>query len=137
MMETRAEVRSRIMRSVKREHTAPELKLRRVLHSLGLRFRLHRKDLPGSPDIVLSKHRTIIFVHGCFWHRHPNCRLASIPKTRTEFWASKFEANINRDIKNSQMLSELGWRVLIYWECELKDSTKLTTKIMEDFRIHY
>lgn len=91
--------RSSIMKRVGRENTKPELKVRAKLHVLGLRFRLHRRDLPGTPDIVLTKHRTVIFVHGCFWHRHLGCRYATTPKTRQEYWIPKFEANITRDVR--------------------------------------
>lgn len=91
--------RSDIMRAVKRAHTGPEIVVRRALHALGLRFRLHRRDLPGSPDIVLPRFRTVVFVHGCFWHRHPGCRYASMPKSRQEYWLPKFKANVERDAK--------------------------------------
>lgn len=100
--------RGDIMRAVKRAHTGPEIVVRRALHALGLRFRLHRRDLPGSPDIVLPRFRTVVFVHGCFWHRHPGCRYASIPKTRQEYWLPKFKANVERDAKKEAQLCELG-----------------------------
>lgn len=132
-METITEVRSRIMRSVKREHTAPEIVVRKRLHAMGLRFRLHRKDLPGSPDIVLPKFKTVIFVNGCFWHRHPGCRLASMPKTSLEFWCAKFAANVKRDVQNSEKLCLMGWRVLTYWQCELRDADSLDERIKNDF----
>ncbi|PJI71340.1 very short patch repair endonuclease [Pseudomonas asiatica] len=112
--------RSDIMRAVKRAHTGPEIVVRQVLHALGLRFRLHCRDLPGSPDIVLPRFRTAVFVHGCFWHRHPGCRYASTPKSRQEYWLPKFEANVQRDAKKEAQLCELGWRVLVIWECETK-----------------
>lgn len=101
--------RSDIMRAVKRAHTAPEIVVRQALHALGLRFRLHRRDLPGSPDIVLPKLRTVVFVHGCFWHRHPDCRYATTPKSRQEYWLPKFEANVERDARKEAQLRELGW----------------------------
>lgn len=132
-METIREVRSRIMRSVKREHTAPEIVVRKQLHALGFRFRLHRRDLPGSPDIVLPKFKTVIFVNGCFWHRHPGCRLASMPKTRQEFWSAKFAANVRRDAESSEKLRLMGWRVLTYWQCELRDLISLHERIKNDF----
>ena len=88
---------------------------------MGYRFRLHRKDFPGSPDIVLPKYKTVIFVHGCFWHRHENCKYASTPKTRQEFWEAKFRENINRDKLNQENLSSKGWKIIVVWECEIND----------------
>ena len=116
-----SEQRSRNMSAIKSKNTKPEIKVRKVLHSMGYRFRLHRKDLPGSPDIVLPKYKTVIFVHGCFWHRHQNCKYASTPKTRQEFWNKKFNENINRDKINQENLSSKGWKIIIVWECEIKD----------------
>jgi len=116
-----SEQRSRNMSAIKSKNTKPEIKVRKVLHSMGYRFRLHRKDLPGSPDIVLPKYKTVIFVHGCFWHRHQNCKYASTPKTRQEFWNKKFNENINRDKINQEFLSSKGWKIIIVWECEIKD----------------
>ena len=116
-----SEQRSRNMSAIKSKNTKPEIKVRKVLHSMGYRFRLHRKDLPGSPDIVLPKYKTVIFVHGCFWHRHKNCKYASTPKTRQEFWEAKFRENINRDKLNQENLSSKGWKIIIVWECEIKD----------------
>lgn len=121
------------MRAVRREDTEPELRVRKILHALGLRFRLHRKDLPGSPDIVLPKHRTAIFVHGCFWHRHPDCLLASTPKTRQSYWVKKFEANVERDARKILQLEALGWHVVVVWECETKDATALNLKLSRRF----
>jgi DNA mismatch endonuclease (patch repair protein) len=89
---------------------------------MGLRFRIHRRDLPGSPDVVFPSRRVAIFVHGCFWHRHPGCRLAAIPKTRSEFWSAKFQTNVVRDHLANKKLVELGWRVAIIWECETDDA---------------
>ena len=116
-----SEQRSRNMSAIKSKNTKPEIKVRKVLHSMGYRFRLHSKDLPGSPDIVLPKYKTVIFVHGCFWHRHQNCKYASTPKTRQEFWNKKFNENINRDKINQENLSSKGWKIIIVWECEIKD----------------
>jgi len=116
-----SEQRSRNMSAIKSKNTKPEIAVRKVLHSMGYRFRLHRKDLPGSPDIVLPKYKTVIFVHGCFWHRHQNCKYASTPKTRQEFWNKKFNENINRDKINQENLSSKGWKIIIVWECEIKD----------------
>ncbi|MBO8223103.1 DNA mismatch endonuclease Vsr [Prochlorococcus marinus str. XMU1401] len=115
-----SEQRSRNMSAIKSKNTKPEIAVRKLLHSLGYRFRLHRKDLPGSPDIVLPKYKTVIFVHGCFWHRHENCKYASTPKTRSEFWESKFVGNIKRDKINQTNLIKLGWKIIIVWECDLK-----------------
>lgn len=111
------ENRSRNMAAIRGSNTKPELAVRKFLHANGLRFRLHRKDLPGKPDIILPKYRTAIFVHGCFWHLH-GCRNTVIPKTRTEWWTAKLEGNRARDEKSSLRLNELGWRVIIVWECE-------------------
>ena len=116
-----SEQRSRNMSAIKSKNTKPEIAVRKLLHSMGYRFRLHRKDLPGSPDIVLPKYKTVIFVHGCFWHRHENCKYASTPKTRQEFWEAKFRENINRDKLNQENLSSKGWKIIVVWECEIKD----------------
>lgn len=126
-------MRSRIMKSVGRENTRPEIVVRKLLHSLGLRFRLHRKALPGSPDIVLPRHRTAVFVHGCFWHRHPGCRYASTPKTRQDYWLPKFAANVERDARKSSQLEELGWRVLVVWECETRNREALKARLRREF----
>ena len=127
--------RSDIMRAVKRAHTAPEIIVRQALHALGLRFRLHRRDLPGSPDIVLPRFRTVVLVHGCFWHRHPGCRYASTPKSRQEYWLPKFEANVERDAKKEAQLCELGWRVIVVWECETKQRESLTDRLRREFAL--
>lgn len=124
--------RSERMSRVRGRDTKPEMKVRRLLHALGYRFRLHRRDLPGSPDIVLPRLRSVIFVHGCFWHRHddPDCRLARMPKSRIEFWAPKLLSNQLRDERVQQELEALGWRVLVVWECEVKDQNGLRRKIV-------
>lgn len=127
--------RSRIMRSVKRANTKPELAVRKLMHSLGLRFRLHRKELPGSPDIILPKFNTVVFVHGCFWHRHPGCRYATTPKTRQDFWLPKFAANVERDARKEAQLEELGWRVLTIWECETRDIQSLEQRLRQEFAL--
>ena len=132
---TISEVRSRNMAAIRGKDTAPELAIRRILHAMGLRFRLHRKDLPGRPDIVLPKHRTVVFVHGCFWHRHENCRHTTTPKTRQEFWQTKFAANIERDRRNQTDLQQLGWRVIVIWECELRQHSDLETRLERLFRV--
>jgi DNA mismatch endonuclease (patch repair protein) len=115
------EHRSWNMSRIQSRDTKPEKTVRSILHGLGYRFRLHRKDLPGKPDIVLARYNSVIFVHGCFWHRHKNCKNASIPKTKKTFWEEKFKANIERDIKVKNELKSNGWRVLVVWECELTD----------------
>ncbi len=122
-------VRSRNMAAIRGKDTAPELAVRRILHAMGLRFRLHRRDLPGRPDIVLPKHRTVVFVHGCFWHRHEVCRYTTTPKTRQEFWQSKFAANVERDSRNRTDLRQLGWRVIVVWECELRQPSELKERL--------
>jgi DNA mismatch endonuclease (patch repair protein) len=119
--------RSILMSRVRRAHTAPELLVRQAAHRLGYRFRLHRKDLPGTPDIVFRGRRKIIFVHGCFWHRHAGCKYASTPKSRREFWEQKFDQNIARDKRIKTALDELGWKTLIIWECETRDQDQLET----------
>jgi len=124
-----SEKRSRNMSAIRSKNTKPEIAVRKLLHSLGYRFRLHKKNLPGSPDIVLPKYKTVIFVHGCFWHRHKNCKYASTPKTRKEFWEKKFRENINRDNLNQANLSLKGWKIIIIWECQLKGDKK---KLMRD-----
>ena len=129
-----SEQRSRNMSAIKSKNTKPEIAVRKLLHSMGYRFRLHRKDLPGSPDIVLPKYKTVIFVHGCFWHRHENCKYASNPKTRREFWEKKFKENIERDKKTQEKLKNLGWKTNIVWECEVKNREILILKLEEILR---
>ncbi|MGX7953557.1 very short patch repair endonuclease [Tsuneonella sp. HG249] len=114
------ETRSRMMAGIRGRNTRPELALRHALHAAGYRYRLHRRDLPGSPDLVFSQYRAVIFVNGCFWHRHEGCRFATTPATRTEFWQQKFDANVERDVRNRNELSTAGWRTGIVWECSLK-----------------
>ena len=128
-----SEQRSRNMSAIKSKNTKPEIAVRKLLHSMGYRFRLHRKDLPGSPDIVLPKYKTVIFVHGCFWHRHENCKYASTPKTRKEFWESKFKANVKRDKEIEEKIKNIGWQSSVIWECELKDIDNLRDKIIDIF----
>jgi len=120
------------MARVKGKHTRPEMIVRRLIHAMGLRFRLYRKDLPGRPDIVLSRLRTVLFVNGCFWHRHPGCRLASTPKTRVDFWQAKFDANVARDCRAYVALAALGWRVVVVWECETRDQDALVGKLARE-----
>lgn len=113
------EQRRRNMAAVRGKNTKPELAVRKALHALGYRFRLHRKGLPGKPDIVLPKHKIAIFVNGCFWHRHEGCKHASTPSTNVDFWLSKFKENTTRDKRNYELLQNEGWRVVIIWECEI------------------
>ena len=113
--------RSKNMSAIKSKNTKPEIAVRKLLHSMGYRFRLHRKDLPGSPDIVLPKYKTVIFVHGCFWHRHENCKYASTPKTRKEFWENKFKSNLKRDAEVQEKIKNIGWQSVVIWECEIKN----------------
>jgi DNA mismatch endonuclease, patch repair protein len=108
-----------MMAGIRGKDTKPEVQLRRALHAMGLRFRLHAPHLPGRPDIAFPKYRAAIFVHGCFWHRHQNCKFATVPATRPEFWQAKFESNIKRDKRSVAALLEAGWRVAIVWECAL------------------
>lgn len=109
--------RTRMMSGIRGKHTKPELLLRKFLHGFGYRFRLHRKDLPGAPDLVLPRYSLAILVNGCFWHRHCGCFYATTPSTRAGFWQQKFNANVERDRRNHETLMNLGWRVLIVWEC--------------------
>ena len=122
--------RSEMMSGIRSRDTKPELIVRRIAHRLGFRFRVHRRDLPGSPDIVFPKHQAVIMVHGCFWHRHPDCQYASTPKTRVQFWENKFEGNVVRDRRSQSALRHLGWRVLVIWECETKDHDAVAARIV-------
>lgn len=115
-----SETRSRIMASIRAKNTRPELVLRKALHRRGFRYRLHAKYIPGRPDFALRKFNAVVFVHGCFWHRHEGCRLATVPATRTEFWTSKFERNVARDNEVHSRLVKVGWRVATVWECALR-----------------
>lgn len=117
--------RSRMMSKIKGANTKPERLVRSFLHALGLRFRLHGRKLPGKPDLVFPKYRCVVFVHGCFWHRHPGCKYAYNPKSNVEFWQKKFEENTSRDSRNISELREKGWRVLVVWECGVGDKTRL------------
>jgi DNA mismatch endonuclease, patch repair protein len=121
--------RSANMRRIRSTDTAPELALRRMIHRLGYRFRLHRKDLPGCPDVVFPGRRRVIFAHGCFWHQHAGCREGRIPASRLEYWEPKLRRNQSRDSANQARLEEQGWGVLVVWECELKDTVRLTRTV--------
>jgi DNA mismatch endonuclease, patch repair protein len=123
--------RSKRMSRIRGKNTEAELTVRKLVHGMGFRYRLHRKDLPGTPDLVFSKRRKVIFVHGCFWHRHPSpkCRLARLPKSRLDFWEPKLTENRERDVRNEQKLTAAGWQVLVVWECELRDRMQLECKL--------
>lgn len=121
--------RSDIMSRVRSANTIPEIRVRKILHRLEYRFRLHRRDLPGTPDIVLPAYDVVILVHGCFWHRHDGCRDASTPNTRISFWKDKFAENVTRDRNKIAALRTLGWKVLIVWECELRKEALLAEKL--------
>ena len=130
------EIRRRIMQGNKSKDTSPEIRTRKALHAMGVRFRLHRRDLPGRPDIILPKRKVCIFVHGCFWHRHHGCYLASQPRKNVEFWEAKFLANQNRDIKNIALLKEQGWSPVVIWECETMKPEMLDNKLREILSAH-
>ena len=122
-------VRSALMAKVRSKDTKPELAVRRFLHKAGVRFRLQRRDLPGTPDLVLPRAKIAMFVHGCFWHRHDGCKRTTTPKTRVDFWRSKFEANQARDYRVRQQLEAAGWDVIIVWECETLRADALSSKL--------
>lgn len=121
--------RSKIMASVRQKGTGPELIVRSLLHRMGFRFRLQRKDLPGTPDIVLPKYRAALFVHGCFWHQHPKCIKSKRPSSNTQYWEKKLDDNIKRDRIKIEQLKRIGWRTLVIWECETKDQNLLSKKL--------
>lgn len=120
------EARSENMRRIRSRNTKPEVRVRSALHRMGYRFRLHDRKLPGSPDIVLKKRRTVVFVHGCFWHRHPGCKYAYTPKSNVERWENKFRENVERDTRNRELLQDQGWRVIVVWECEINSAEDLS-----------
>ena len=126
--------RSEIMSRIRGRDTEPEMIVRKIAHGLGFRFRLHRRDLPGSPDLLFPRYRAVIMVHGCFWHRHPGCKYASSPKTRVRFWEDKFEGNVVRDRRNEGALDGLGWRVMVIWECETRDREAVAERIVDFLR---
>ncbi|WP_123495803.1 very short patch repair endonuclease [Pseudomonas frederiksbergensis] len=114
------EVRSRMMAAIRGSNTSPEMKVRKLLHRHGFRYRLHSRKLPGRPDVVLPRYNVCIFIHGCFWHRHSGCRYATTPRTREEFWRLKFDQNVERDLRNKTELLQQGWRVFELWECGIR-----------------
>ncbi|MCO6406371.1 DNA mismatch endonuclease Vsr [Aurantimonas endophytica] len=119
------------MRSVGSKKTKPEMLVRRALHTIGYRFRTNSKALPGSPDLAFTARKKAIFVHGCFWHRHSNCRLATTPKTRAEFWENKFSHNVERDARKVAELESLGWEVIAVWECETRQMDTVLPRVVE------
>ncbi len=125
------QVRSRNMAAIKSKNMKPERVVRSAAHKLGLRFRLHRKDLPGKPDLVFPKWKVAVFVHGCFWHQHAdeNCKLSRMPKSNLDYWRPKLQRNVTRDAKNTETLQALGWRVITIWECETKDAAALNRRL--------
>lgn len=123
--------RSKMMSGIHGKDTQPELAIRQYLHARGYRFRLHRKELPGSPDLVLAKYRLAVFVHGCFWHRHKGCYYATTPATRSDFWRRKLDGNAERDQRQQQALEALGWRVLTVWECGLRHCFESLSEVEE------
>lgn len=120
------EQRHKNMVAIRSKDTKPEMAVRKFLFAKGLRYRLHDPKLPGKPDIIFPKYRTVVFIHGCFWHGHEECRYFKLPKTRTDFWKNKIEINKARDEKNTKMLEKLGWRILCVWECQLKQEAAVT-----------
>jgi DNA mismatch endonuclease (patch repair protein) len=108
---------------------APEVAVRRIVHALGFRFRLHRRDMPGTPDLVFARLKKVIFVHGCFWHQHPGCREGRLPETRQEYWRPKLLRNVERDAENESRINALGWRTLTVWECELKGASRVRDRL--------
>ena len=126
--------RSEMMAAVRSKDTKPELLVRRLVHGMGYRYRLHRPDLPGKPDLVFSGKRKIIFVHGCFWHQHNHCIFSHVPKSNASYWAPKLARNQARDIEHLRHLRALGWKCLVLWECELKDSERLLRRLTKFLR---
>jgi len=125
-----ADKRSEIMRRITSKDTKPEIIVRRLVHGLGFRYRLHKKELPGKPDLVFSKGRKLICVHGCFWHQHDGCKSSHIPKSRQDYWEPKLNRTVFRDRKNQAKLRELGWDILVIWECEVREVQQIANKII-------
>jgi DNA mismatch endonuclease (patch repair protein) len=130
MSNVSARGRSRIMRSIRKTDTRPELRVRRLLHGLGFRFRLHHRNLPGTPDIVLPKYHAVIFVHGCFWHQHADCKKGDAPRARPEYWLPKLARNVERDRIARATLAAAGYRVLVLWECKIADQKSLRRTLL-------
>ena len=129
------EARSALMRRVRRSGTEPELAVRAALRRLRVRYRLNAPPLPGRPDLILLGRRVAIFVHGCFWHRHPGCRRASVPETRADYWAAKFDRNVARDAAAARALRDLGWRVVTVWECETQNGARLAAGLAAELGV--
>lgn len=127
--------RSENMRRIRSKDMRPELAVRSLVHKLGYRFRLHRKDLPGSPDMVFPSRKKVIFVHGCFWHSHEGCKMAHVPKSNTSYWGPKLERNKARDAKHLAALAEAGWKALVVWECQIKDENRLQSRLDKFLRL--
>ena len=125
--------RSEVMSRIRGKDTKPEMLVRRLVHGMGYRYRLHAKDLPGQPDLVFRPHRKAIFVHGCFWHRHEGCSRSGIPTTRRDFWRRKLDGNVRRDRRNEASLRKDGWRVLVIWECQTKGDKSRLAEVIRDF----
>lgn len=130
------EERSRNMSAIKNKDTKPEIKLRKILTAGGFKYRLHKKDLPGKPDLYLSRYKTAVFVHGCYWHRHENCKFAYTPKSNTDFWSAKFEENVNRDRVKINQLIQMSFRVIVVWECTLEkiDTEEQINEFLNTFK---
>lgn len=128
-----SQIRSRMMSGIRGQDTKPEMLVRRHLHGLGFRYRLSPRDMPGRPDLVLPRHRAVVFVHGCFWHGHDGCRFATVPATRTEFWTSKISATKLRDAASEERLRVLGWRIAVVWECALRSNQDSTLQRVAEF----
>lgn len=127
------EERSKRMSLVRSKNTKPEIQVRKLVYGLGYRYRLHSNDLPGHPDLVFKGRKKIIFIHGCFWHRHKNCKLARLPKSRLEFWKVKLEENHKRDVRIRKNLKEMGWKILVLWECELQKGLEIIERKVISF----
>ncbi|MFC2105255.1 very short patch repair endonuclease [Candidatus Bipolaricaulota bacterium] len=127
------DARSKQMSLIRSKDTAPEMLVRKLVHSMGYRYRLHQRDLPGLPDLVFRSRRKIVFVHGCFWHRHSGCPLNRLPKSRIEFWRTKLEGNRIRDRRNESLLRQGGWKLLVIWECETRGATELLQERVKEF----
>ena len=125
------EARSENMRRIRSKDTAPELRLRKLVYSLGYRYRLHVRSLPGCPDLAFAGRKKVIFVHGCFWHQHERCRGAHVPKSRLSYWQPKLQRNVSRDAKNEQLLTGMGWKTLTVWACEIADEHCLLLRLQE------
>ena len=129
------EKRSQVMAAIRSKNTRPEKTVRSMLHQMGLRFRIHGRHLPGTPDIVLAKHKTVVEVLGCFWHRHAGCSLASNPAAHRKFWTEKFRRNVVRDQANRHALRRMGWKTVVVWECEIRKPERLERRLRKAFRL--